>query len=293
MQNPAQQRHREIRGTLIFVLALNWAVAAAKIFFGFFTQCTSMVADGLHSVSDGASNIIGLTGIRLASQPKDKDHPYGHKKYETFYSLGIAMLLFIIAIGIAHQAWGRLRHPPIPQIDYKNFAVMLITKAINLGVMRYELKKGKALASDILTADALHTKADIFTSLSVIIALVVIKMGFPVLDPIAAIIIALFIAHSGYDIVRQSSVILCDTVVITDLKKISDIVLGVKGVKTCHKIRTRGRPDDIHVDLHVQVDADMHIDAAHRISYVIEGDLKKEFPEITDVVVHMEPKEKN
>jgi len=111
------------------------------------------------------------------------------------------------------------------------------------------------------------------------------------LDPIATIIIAFFIAHSGYDIIKNSSKVLCDTAAIEDLKKIADTVMSIKGVKTYHKIRTRGRADDIHVDLHVQVKRDMHVDEAHKISFAIEDALKKNIPEITDVVVHIEPKD--
>ena len=111
------------------------------------------------------------------------------------------------------------------------------------------------------------------------------------LDPIVTIIISVFIARAGYKIIKESSNVLCDTVAILDVMKISDIVLAVKRVKTCHKIRSRGRPDDVHIDLHVQVNPDMHIDNAHKISYAIEEGIKKAFPEVTDVIVHIEPKE--
>lgn len=289
---PIQEHYNRIRFTLILVLVLNWAVACAKVIYGLLSHCASMTADGFHSLSDGASNIIGLVGIRLASQPKDIDHPYGHKKYETFFSLGIVMLLFIISISLIHQALERFRNPVAPRVDIKSFTIMTITMIINILVMNYEYRQGKRLKSDILTSDAMHTKADIFTSLSVIIALIVIKLGYPVFDPIATIFISLFIAYSGFNIVRHSSAILCDTAAILDDKRIVDIVLGVKGVKTCHKIRTRGRPDDIYLDLHVQVSPDMHVDNAHKISYAIEEAIKKGIPEVTDVVVHVEPKEK-
>lgn len=285
-----QEHYKRIRNILIFVLVLNWAVALAKIIYGLWSRCASMTADGLHSLSDGASNIIGIIGIHFACQPIDKDHPYGHKKYETLFSLGIAILLFFVSFNLLKEGIIRLYKPVIPRIDNISFIIMIITMAINFWVMHYEHAKGKSLRSDILISDAMHTKADIFTSLSVIIALIVIKLGYPILDPIATMVISLFIAHAGYDIIRQSSVILCDTAAILDEKKIVAIVLGVKGVKTCHKIRSRGRPDDIHIDLHVQVNPDMHIDNAHKISYAIEEAVKKTIPEITDVVVHMEPK---
>ena len=154
------------------------------------------------------------------------------------------------------------------------------------------IKKVNGSQSDILISDSLHTKADIFTSLSVIVTLIAVKLGFPLVDPIVTIVISLFIAYAALGIIRQSSRVLCDTVAIVDVKKITDIVLGIKGVKTCHKIRSRGRPDDIKMDLHVQVEPDMHIDKAHKISYAIEEAIKKNIPEVTDVVVHIEPKEK-
>lgn len=282
--------YNKIRYILILVLLLNWAVALAKILYGLTTRCTSMFADGLHSLSDGASNIVGIIGIHFACQPIDTDHPYGHKKYETLFSLGIACLLFILSFNLAREGIRRLYHPIAPEINAFSFVIMLATMAINFWVMHYEYRKGKTLQSDILISDAMHTKADILTSTSVIITLVVVKLGYPILDPLATVFISLFIAHAGYEIVKESSAVLCDTAAILDVDKIADIVLGIKGVRTCHKIRTRGRPDDIHVDLHVQVNAGMHIDNAHRISYAIEEALKKNIPEITDVVVHMEPK---
>jgi len=294
MKTEAEVHYKHIRRILVLILILNWGVALAKILYGLFSRCESMTADGFHSLSDGASNIIGLVGIHFACQPKDLDHPYGHKKYETFFSLGIALLLFFVAFNLLKEGIGHLYKPVLPpQVDIRSFIVMVTTLAVNVWVMNYERKKGSVLRSDILISDAMHTKADILTSLSVIFALIVIKLGYPVLDPIVTIIICLFILHAGYVIARQSSAVLCDTAAILDIKKIRNIVLGIRGVKNCHKIRTRGRPDDIHVDLHVQVNPDMHVDNAHKISYAIEEAIINGIPEVTDVVVHIEPKEKN
>jgi len=289
MDQDIGSHYRKIRFILLFILALNWGVAAAKIIYGLLSRCSSMTADGFHSLADGASNIIGIIGIHFACQPTDKDHPYGHKKYETLFSLVIAALLFIVAFNLAKEGIERLFRPVTPNVTIANFIVMFVTLAINFWVMHYEHKRGLALRSDILISDATHTKADIFTSISVIVTLAVIKLGYPVLDPIATVVIAMFIVHAGWEIVKQSSAVLCDTAAILDDNRIVGIVLGVKGVKNCHKIRSRGRPDDIYIDLHVQVQPDMHIDNAHKISYAIEEAIKKGIPEVTDVVVHMEP----
>ncbi len=290
MKISLEEHYNRIKRVLIWILILNWAVAGAKILYGLLTHCASMTADGFHSLADGASNIVGLIGISLASQPRDADHPYGHRKYETFFSLCIAGLLAIVCFELIQEGIKRIYNPVIPKIDSISFVVMLVTLSINFLVMNYEYKKGQFLQSDILVSDSMHTRADIFTSLSVIITLILIKSGYPTfLDPIVTIIIALFIARAAFRIVQQSSRVLCDTAVIVDVKRIVDIVLSIEGVKTCHKIRTRGRPDDIYIDLHVQVNPGMHIDKAHKISYMIEEAIKKNIPEVTDVVVHMEP----
>lgn len=285
--------YRKIRIILIWILVLNWAVAFAKIFYGLFSKCESMAADGFHSLSDGVSNVICLIGIHFACQPKDKDHPYGHKKYETLFSLAIAGLLFLVCYNLIKEGVDRVQHPLAPRINLSSFIIMLATLAINFWVMNYEYKKGKLLKSDILVSDSQHTKADIFTSISVITGLVVMKINpaLAIIDPIITLMISLFIARAGWEIAKESSSVLCDTAVIMDEKKISAIVLAIKGVKNCHKIRTRGRSDDIHIDLHVQVNRHMHIDEAHKISYNIENSLKNGIPGVTDVVVHLEPKE--
>ena len=287
-----KNHYRKIRKILIIVLALNWTVALAKIIYGLSSRCFSMTADGFHSLSDGTSNLIGLIGIHFACQPVDQDHPYGHKKYETLFSLGIAAMLFLVSLNLLKQGWQRLQHPVFFQTNLGSFTVMLVTLAVNIYVMCYEYKRGKALKSDILVSDSLHTRADIFTSITVIISLIVTKLGFALIDPIVTILISLFIGYAAFEIAKQSSDVLCDTAVFLDDQKVRDIVLKTKGVLACHKIRSRGRIDDIHIDLHVQVHPNMHIDDAHQISYRLEAAIKSAIPGITDVVVHMEPQDR-
>lgn len=290
MTSDQASRFDKIRNILIVVLALNWAVALAKIAFGLMTRFTSMTADGFHSLSDGASNIIGIVGITFARRPADKDHPYGHKKYETLFSLAIAALLFFVCFELLSKALERLYHPARPEINIISLIVMLVTMAVNIFVMNYEYRQGKRLKSDILIADSMHTRSDIFISLSVIFAMAVIRMGYPILDPIVTVMIAVFIAYAAFSIARQSSNVLCDTIILNE-KKVENIVMSVKGVRACHKIRTRGREDDIYIDLHVLVNPGMHVDRAHQICYEIEGAIKADIPGVTDVVVHIEPKE--
>jgi cation diffusion facilitator family transporter len=287
-----EERYRKIRWILILVLLLNWGVAAAKLFYGWLTHSASMSADGFHSFSDGSSNIIGLIGIWIASQPTDETHPYGHKKYETLTSIGISILLFLVCFNVVRETILRFLHPVIPQVSVGSFLVMGITLAINIAVMTYENRVGVALKSDILVSDALHTRADILTSSSVIVTLIGIRLGFPILDPIASLLIAGFIAYAAVEILKEGSRVLSDGVAIP-IEAIERVVLAIRGVKECHQIRSRGRGDDIHIDLHVLVDPGMDVHRAHHLSYAIENKIKRDFRGVTDVVVHMEPLEKN
>jgi cation diffusion facilitator family transporter len=284
-----KKHYREIQKVLWIVLVLNWAVAAAKAIYGYISNTTSMTADGFHSLADGTSNIIGLIGIRFCSRPKDEDHPYGHKKYETLFALGIAAMLLIVAFNLGKEGIGRIIKPIVPQVDFISFAVMVITIVVNITVMVYEYRRGKQLQSDILVVDSMHTRADIFTSFSVIAALVCVKLGIPIIDPVITLVISGFIAYSAFVIMREESGILCDAIAITDTQKIEAVVLGIKGVKSCHKIRTRGRLDDVHLDLHIQIDADMTMRDSHLLNHTIQKEIMDVFPQIADVLVHMEP----
>ena len=281
-------RFTKIRRVLIAILALNWFVAVAKLIYGFMTNSTAMSADGFHSFADGTSNIIGLIGIWVASQPKDKDHPYGHKKYETFTAIIIAILLFIISFNLIRSGIFRFFNPVIPEVTLISFIVMLSTMAVNTGVFFYERSQAKVLSSDILAADAQHTRSDILISISVVFTLIAIKMGFPVVDIIVSILIALLIAHAAFEILKKSSDVLCDRRAI-DSGKIRNIVMGIEGVEGCHKIRTRGRSDDIYVDLHVLVDPGTSVGKAHELNHKIETKIKKELSSVTEIAIHIEP----
>ena len=281
-------KFKEIRRILIVILFFNWLVAFSKLIYGLITRSAAMTADGAHSFADGASNIIGLVGIWAASKPIDEDHPYGHKKYETVATLGIAVMLFLASFDIIKDSILRLFHPVVPDVNMFSFGLMAVTFLINVVVMRYEYKKGTELSSDILVCDSIHTKTDIFVSSAVIVTLISTKAGFPIFDTIVAFVIGILIAKAGFEILKKSSDVLCDREAI-EKAKIAKVVSGVSGVKAIHKIRTRGREDDVHVDLHVTVNTSMHVDTAHELSHRISDTLKEKIRGITDVIVHIEP----
>lgn len=277
-----------VKRILIIILVLNVSVALSKLIYGWLTNSLSMVTDGVHSFFDSTSNIIGVVGITLAARPPDKGHPYGHGKFETFASVGIAVLLFVTCFEIVESSIGRFSNPISPDITILSFLVMGLTMAINIGVSWYEYEKGKELKSNILIADSMHTRSDIYSSIAVILGFIAIKYGYVLADPVIALIIAILIARTGINIIRESSKVLLDRASL-DEKLIKEIANSTEGVRDSHMIRTRGTPSQIYVDLHITVDPSFSIDKAHDIGDEVEKRLKKSIPEIEDVVVHIEP----
>ncbi len=278
----------EVRKVLIITLILNSFVAFAKILYGYITNSIAMTSDGFHSFFDGVSNIIGLIGIWIASHPPDEKHPYGHRKYETLFTIIIAVMLFTTCLQILRKVYQSFYEDHITIVTQTSFAVMLITMGVNVFVMLYEKSKGKKLGSEFLVADAMHTKSDILVSFAVIISLVFTKMGYHYADVIVGVIITFFIARIGYGILKEASDVLVDTVCL-DNSAIEFVVNRIDGVKGCHDIRTRGSLNCIYLDLHVLVGRNLSTEKAHRIADTIEKELKKEFPSVVDIVVHIEP----
>jgi len=279
---------KKVRQVLIYTLILNILVAFAKIFYGYSIDSISMLSDGYHSFFDGTSNIIGLIGVWIASQPPDKDHPYGHKKFETLSTIAIAVLIFAAGIEILREAYHRIEMPGNIDVTAVSFVIMGVTLAVNFWVMIYETKKGKELKSEFLIADAIHTKTDIFISISVVISLIAAKAGYPVVDIMAAIAIALFIGKMGISILKSATAVLTDTACI-DPEVIKSVAKKIEGVMDCHSIRTRGKEGDVSIDMHVLVDPDVKIGNAHDIAHHVEEALKQHFSDVNDVVIHVEP----
>jgi cation diffusion facilitator family transporter len=281
-------RQRDVARVLVRVLFLNLAVAVAKLVFGYATGAVSIISDGFHSLTDSASNIMGLVGLRAARKPPDSDHPYGHRKYETLAAAGIFVFLLLVVIEVVETAFVRLGGGAAPHVTTASFAVMLVTLAINLLVVRYESGQGQRLNSELLLADAAHTRSDVLTSTAVLVSLVGVRLGYPLLDPIGALVIAVFIARTGYEIGLETSGILSDRIVISE-DDIRGVVMGVPSVVGCHQIRTRGTRDHTFLDLHVWFAGDTSLSEAHRLSHVVKDRLMEKYPHIADAVIHIEP----
>jgi cation diffusion facilitator family transporter len=281
-------RYSDVRTVLVRILFLNLLVAFAKIAFGYVTGTISILSDGFHSLTDAASNVAALVGLRVARKPPDADHPYGHRKYETLAAGTIAVFLMIVMVQIAQTALARFRTGGAPAITLSSFAIMLTTLAINVAVVRAEKRAAKRLSSELLMADARHTQSDVLTSLAVIGALAGTAAGFPILDPVAALVVVVFIGHAGFEIARDAAKILSDAIVISE-DDIRRVVQSMPSVLGCHRIRSRGSADHVFLDLHVWLDGATPLTDAHAVSHKVKDLLMERYPQIADAIIHIEP----
>jgi cation diffusion facilitator family transporter len=263
-------------------------VALAKIVLGYATGAISIVSDGYHSLTDSASNVVALIGISVARRPPDRNHPYGHRKYETFASLGIMIFLILVLVEVLQTSIERLLTGTTPRVFPEGIGLMAATLIINLFVVSYEQREGRRLKSEVLIADAKHTRSDVLTSGAVLGALLGVWMGYPILDPLAALLVAAFIGHACWGIAQQASRILSDEIVIAE-EDVRAVVQSVPRVLGCEKIRTRGSADHAFLDLHLWLDGMMPLEDAHATSHVVKDKLMARFPELADVVIHIEP----
>ncbi len=287
--NPvAARRDQRVNRVLWIVLVLNLIVASLKLVFGYFAGVVSMLADGLHSTLDASSNIMGLVGMKVARKAPDEEHPYGHRKFEAIASLGISLFLFIACYEVFTEVIKRFGKEYEVNVRAITFGVMIFTMIVNLFVSRYEKRQGRELRSMILLADSKHTLSDVFTSIGVLISLVAAVLNFPVMDLVIAVAISLFIAYSGYTIVVDAFSVLSDSQMV-DPDEVTRLVLEIDGISHAHRVRSRGLPDDIHVDLHLHVSGDISVARAHDLAHAASERIREGVPGVTDVVAHVEP----
>ena len=281
-------RYTEIARVLIRVLFVNLAVAAAKITLGYYTGAVSIISDGFHSLTDSASNVVALVGVSVARRPPDANHPYGHRKYETMASIGILVFLIIVLVEVLSAAVDRFLNGGTPRVFPEGIGIMAATLVINVFVVKYELAAGRRLRSEVLRADAKHTRSDVLTSGAVLGALMGVWLGYPLFDPVAALLVAAFIGHACWEIAQEASRILGDEIVIAEAD-VREVLRGVPEVLGSEKIRTRGSSDYVFLDLHLWLAADTPLQAAHATSHEAKDRLMARFPQLADVVIHIEP----
>ncbi|MBP0015994.1 MAG: cation transporter [Cyanobacteria bacterium SBLK] len=290
-----QDNRAEVRRVLLLTLGLNLTVMGLKGFVGFVTGSLSLQADALHSVTDSANNILGLVASNFSSPRPDRDHPYGHQKYEALGALGIAAFLGIACFEILQNAIARLFEGLNPiEVSAIELGFLLVVLGINIFVAFYERRVGKRVGSPILIADAKHTMSDIWVTIAVLGGLFGVWQGglwgwpqFQWLDVVLSFPVALLVFWSGWEVLKENLPWLVDRMAIAP-ETIYEVATSVPGVRNCHAIASRGvLGRQVFIEMHLIVDAP-DVETAHKITEKVETLLEKRFAPAR-ILIHVEP----
>jgi cation diffusion facilitator family transporter len=278
----------EVRRVLLFTLVLNLGVVVLKLIVGWWTGSLSLLADALHSITDSANNVLGLVTNQLASPEPDRDHPYGHQKYEAIGALGIAAFLGIACFEILKGAGERILSGGEPvTMNAMSLWFLLAVLGINIFVAFYERRVGTRLNSNLLIADAQHTMSDIWITIAVLGGLIGVWVGVQWLDLLLAFPVALLVIRSGWVVLSANLPWLVDEMAIAP-EAIHAIVMQVPGVLNCHSIASRGLLGrQVFMDMHLIVEP-KDVQSAHQITEQVEQVLEAEFGPAR-VTIHVEP----
>lgn len=290
-----QDNRAEVCRVLLLTLGLNLTVMGLKGFVGFATGSLSLQADALHSVTDSANNILGLVASNFSSPRPDRDHPYGHQKFEALGALGIAAFLGIACFEILQNAIARLFEGLTPiEVSAIELGFLLVVLGINIFVAFYERRVGKRVGSPILIADAKHTMSDIWVTIAVLGGLFGVWQGqlwgwpqLQWLDVVLSFPVALLVFWSGWEVLKENLPWLVDRMAIAP-EIIYEIATSVPGVMNCHAIASRGVVGrQVFIEMHLIVDAP-DVETAHKITEEVEARLEERFAPAR-ILIHVEP----
>ncbi|PHJ66937.1 cation transporter [Nostoc linckia z18] len=278
----------EVRKVLIITLILNLFVMGLKAIVGSWTGSLSLLADALHSVTDSANNVLGLIASKFSSPQPDREHPYGHSKFEAVGALGIAAFLGIACFEILQGAIERiLKGGELVKISLPELWLLLIVLGINIFVAFYERGVGRRVGSPILIADATHTMSDIWVTISVIGGLIGVWLGYQWMDVVLAFPVALLVFWSGWSVLKENLPWLVDQMAIAP-EVIHAIATSVPGVINCHDIASRGVVGrQVFIEMHLIVEAP-DVQTAHQITEQVESLLEERFRPVR-ILIHVEP----
>jgi cation diffusion facilitator family transporter len=295
MENKAESDlilREKYRVTLIGAV-INIFLTVIKIGFGILGQSSSLIADGVHSLSDLASDFLVVIAIKLGSREPDYGHPYGHRRYETMATILLGLGLIVVAVGIVWDAYQRLANPDQLLLPtQETFAIALISILANEWLYQYTKRIGEQTRSKLLQANAWHHRSDALSSVVVLLGIGAVFLGFPYADALAAILVGFFIIKMGTVLVLESMHELVDSSLpeeqIRDIRKVIKLTTGVRSI---HLLRTRQMGEDAYVDAHIVVDPRITVSEGHLIGDRVRDKLKQEFDNITDVLVHVDPED--
>jgi cation diffusion facilitator family transporter len=285
----ALDNRSKVQRVLVQTLVLNLVVMGIKVGLGWMTGSLSLVADALHSLTDSANNVLGLWANRAASPVPDREHPYGHQKFEAVGALGIAGFLSIACFEILKGAIERLIRPGgTVTIEGMELWLLILVLGINLFVAFYERRAGKRLNSALLIADAYHTMSDVWVTIAVLLGLIgVWAFNWQWLDVVLSFPVAVMVMSSGWTVLKENLPWLVDESAIAP-EHIAEIVRSIPGVINVHNIASRGVVGrQCFIEMHLIVEP-TEVVAAHTITEAIESELESRFEPVR-IMIHVEP----
>lgn len=285
-------RDRAIIRVFLLTLGFNLLVAGSKIVVGLLSGRLTIVADGLHSLFDGASNCLGIMAILFAAQPPDDDHPYGHRKFENIAAMAIGGGIVLISWEILRGIVGAVRtnlseappEPTTPSHTLLFTCILLAAIAVNIAVAVYQYKAGGKLDSSLLKSDARHTFSDCFVTLLSLGSLLLGWVGWWV-DPLLALVVLFFLIGAAWSILKENLPAFTDKVQL-DPREVERVALSVDGVMGAERIRSHGTPRDIHLDLTIRICGEQSAREAEEMERLLKRKLRETFPGITLIGVH-------
>ncbi len=284
----------KLKARVTYVGALiNIFLAIIKVGVGVFGQSAALIADGIHSLSDLVSDLFVIIAIKMGAREADHDHPYGHRRFETMATVLLGLGLVVVAGGIAWDATERLLHPEkllIP--NRETLGVAIVSILANEWLFHYTKRVGDLTRSKLLLANAWHHRSDAFSSIIVLFGIAAVFMGYPFADAIAAVVVAVLIAKMGLFLVMESINELVDSSLPENyVRDIRRVIKQTQGVMSIHLLRTRRMGEDAYIDAHIVVDSRISVSEGHMIGDRVRDDLKTEFDDVVDVLVHIDPED--
>lgn len=285
-----KNRYRSTVRVTLVGSALDLVLGVAKLIVGFASHSHALIADGIHSFSDLFTDGLVLYAASHANQAADEEHPYGHRRIETVATVVLGVILVAVAIGIAIDAGQRLFEP---ERLLKPGMIALIVAAISIvskeAIYHYTMRTARKVRSDLLRANAWHSRTDAISSIIVFIGIAGTMAGLDYLDALGAIGVALMIIKIGWDLMWRSLRELVDTGLEPDrIKAIRESILSIDGVSALHMLRTRRMGGDALADVHLQVSSVISVSEGHHISEAVRATLIRDIEEISDVTVHID-----
>ena len=285
--------YSEIRRLTLIGGVLDLFLGFVKVLVGYIGNSQALIADGIHSLSDLITDILVLVATKQSAQAADEGHPYGHDRIQTLVSLALAGSLGIIAIVIAWDAVTRIVSPEsLLQPGFWPLAVAAISVVSKEGYFQYVVRHPSTATSRMLYANAWHSRSDALSSLAVIVGVGGVLAGFAWADAFAAIVVAGLLLVVAYRIGREGAEELIDSAASPVLNaNMRKTILSIEGVRDSHELRTRRMADKVLADVHIRVDPLISVSEGHRIGDEVMDTLKARFPEVGDVVVHIDPED--